>query len=529
MGSTARRDRRRTGLRTRLLALQLLIVLGIVTVAATAVVLFEDRRTQETALDTVETVALQLAAQDVVRQHVDQPDAEDAIGPVASLAQAASGVDFVVVVDPQGLRVAHPDPDEVGEPVSTDHGPILAGESFRGTEMGTLGVTLRAKEPVLRDGRVVGTVSVGILQSKIRAELLGVVADVAPWILGAAAIGTVAATWASRTVRRRIYGVEPEDVASLVQSQQAVLFSVTEGVLGVDSTGRLSLVNAEAARLLGIRQEDAGRPAADVLDPHVLGLLDSEGSAAESAQYVLSGERVLLATRREAVSAGVSRGRTLTLRDRTELEATLRELEGQRGLADALRSQTHEFANRLHVIAGYLSAGAPGAAEDYVRRISGALDPSAAHGLADPALSGLLGAQAAVAREAGVALEVDPASYTAEGWSADDDVLTVAANLLSNAIEAAGDGGTVRALIEAGTAGVRVAVEDSGPGIAPGHEARIFQRGYSSKGAEAGTGAPRGVGLALVDRIIARRGGTVEVASSTLGGARIGAAWGGAA
>lgn len=96
--------------------------------------------------------------------------------------------------------------------------------------------------------------------------------------------------------------------------------------------------------------------------------------------------------------------------------------------------------------------------------------------------------------------------------------------MLGNAIEAAGDGGTVRLLVKAGPGRLGIWVEDSGPGIDPGEVDQIFRRGVSSK---ADTG--RGIGLALVDRVIRRRAGSVSVDTGELGGALFAVEWNGVA
>ncbi|MGX5772416.1 ATP-binding protein [Microbacterium trichothecenolyticum] len=66
-----------------------------------------------------------------------------------------------------------------------------------------------------------------------------------------------------------------------------------------------------------------------------------------------------------------------------------------------------------------------------------------------------------------------------------------------------------------------VAVDDSGPGVPEDERARIFVEGVSSK-APAGARGPhrRGIGLALVRRVVRRRRGDVSVTDSPLGGAR---------
>lgn len=516
MNAANQRPRRR--LRLRLAGLQVAIVLGLVLAVAAVVMAFEDQRIQDAAYERVRTVALEVADEPDVIDALNTDDAAATIAPLARLAQETSGVDYVVVVGLDDIRVSHPDPERIGEPVSTDHSLIREGQSFRGVERGTLGVTLRVKEPIYDGEEIVGTISVGILQSEVRADLAAVVLGFAPWILGAAGAGTLVSLAAARSIRRRIFGVEPDEVAALLQSQNALLYSVRDGVVGVDETGVITLLNAEAARLLGLGDDAVGRDAAEVLDP-LLGPLHDD----DVARQVLVGERVLVVSRRTAFDSvrGSAVGYTLTLQDRTVLEATLRELAGQRGLADALRSQTHEFANRLHVLSGYLSVGAHAEAAEYIRRIAGPAEATAAV-VSEPGVSGVLAANAAVAREHGVEFRADPGSHTEPGWTADDDLLTVLSNLLSNAIEAAGDGGRVEVHVDAGVRGVSLRVGDSGPGIADENVADIFARGVTTKDE---ADAPHGIGLALVDRIVTRRRGEIEVGRSHLGGAEFAVAW----
>ncbi|MDR4531970.1 ATP-binding protein [Glutamicibacter sp. PS] len=508
---------RRRRLRLQLAGLQVLIVLAVVLAVAVIVMLEEDHRVQEQAYGRASTVATNVANEPEVIEALNTKDAVSVIAPIAQLAREVSGVDYVVVVGLDNIRVSHPDLERIGQPVSTDHSLVRQGETFLGVESGTLGPTLRVKQPIYDGEKIIGTISVGILQSEVRAQLNGIVAGFAPWILGAAGLGTLLSLSAARAIRRRIFGVEPEEVSGLLQSQNALLYAVSDGVLGVGPAGRITLCNGEAETLLGLRDAVVGEPAEEVLDP-LLGPMPEEGS-----RQVLVGERVLVVSRRNAVAGAGQQdaGYTLTLRDRTALEASLRELAGQRGLADALRAQTHEFANRLHVLSGYLSVGAHEKAQEYIARIAGPLDRGVAE-LPDPGLAGVLSANAAVAREAGVSVELASESAVAEGATADEDLLTVLGNLLSNAIEAAGDGGRVRVLVQLEHGQLRLVVEDSGPGVSPDQVDRIFKRGVSSKDQSE---QAHGIGLALVQRIVGRRGGRIEVTESSLGGAQFAARW----
>jgi signal transduction histidine kinase len=95
----------------------------------------------------------------------------------------------------------------------------------------------------------------------------------------------------------------------------------------------------------------------------------------------------------------------------------------------------------------------------------------------------------------------------------------VVANLVENA-ESHG-GGVVRVTVEPGASGVRLAVEDSGPGVPAEERQRIFERfsrgrAASRRDAAAGTG----LGLSLVSEHVRLHGGRVWVEDRPGGGAR---------
>jgi len=91
----------------------------------------------------------------------------------------------------------------------------------------------------------------------------------------------------------------------------------------------------------------------------------------------------------------------------------------------------------------------------------------------------------------------------------------VVANLVTNA-ETHGRG-CLGVLVAVSGAGLRIIVDDAGPGIPPDRRDRIFER-FARDGAPAGQGV--GLGLAIVDRHVRWLGGTVRVGDRPGGGAR---------
>jgi two-component system CitB family sensor kinase len=129
----------------------------------------------------------------------------------------------------------------------------------------------------------------------------------------------------------------------------------------------------------------------------------------------------------------------------------------------------------------------------------------------DPAVAALLIAKTSLAVERGVDLRIAAdSSLPRLDPEASTDVGTVLGNLVDNAVDASVSvgGRSVEVALSLDGDVVRVAVADTGPGVPPDEVGRIFRRGWSSK---APTSEGRGVGLALVQVVCERRGGSVGV------------------
>jgi two-component system CitB family sensor kinase len=277
----------------------------------------------------------------------------------------------------------------------------------------------------------------------------------------------------------------------------------------------VTLLNDEAKRLLSLDDAALGRRLVDVVpEGHVREVL--AGNVAAPDQVVLVDDRVLVANRMPVTVRGRAVGAVVTLRDRTELEELLRELNDVRSLADALRAQEHEFSHRLHVLAGLLELGRNDEAVRYVNHSSlvhQALVASIVDAIGEPTIVALLLGKAAVASERGIELRVGDETRLPEDYPHARELVTVVGNLVDNALDSVAStvgGGWIEVTIRDEEEGVLVQVRDSGPGVDPQIVGEIFRDGFTTKVAT-GTGR-RGLGLALVSQTVRRRtGGYVEV------------------
>ncbi len=508
-------------LRFQLAGLQLAVVFSLVLVAAVVAsgIAASGKRAAEE--NRIAGIARAVAGMPIVIAGLRPGADAGQVVEMARLIENAAKLDFVVLVDLAGIRVSHPEDGKLGLPASSDHTAVQQGQEFIGVEEGSRGLTFRAKVPVYDGTEIVGSVSVGILESELREQLQPGLSVVLIWVAFAVGFGTLAAVLVTRLVWRRTYGQEPAEILRLLRSHDAMMTDVHEGVIAVDDGMRIVLANREARRLLGLTAPQAleGRVAGEVLPAELNAFIAA--SAGERKQSLLRvGRRTLLAGTDGTLLQGRPAGRLLTLQDRTELRDALGELEEQRELSQALRSRTHEFANRLHVIAGLLDLGQVPRAAEYLDGLIGprGIEAEVPDAVQAPALTALLRVKSAIADRLGVLVLIAPDSSVSV--DVDDESMTVLANLITNAVEAAGEGGTVEVAVSDAGGDLVWQVSDDGPGILPQQRRGIFDYGVSSKPA----GSPeesRGVGLCLVQGIVTRRNGSMEVADGPMGGALI--------
>src|SRR5213079_1959926 len=319
-----------------------------------------------------------------------------------------------------------------------------AGREFVGVQTGTLGRSVRAKTPVYgRGGAVIGLVSVGVLESAVTAKLLSDLPVILiPPLLGLG-LGILGSLLLARRIKRQTFGLEPREIATLLEQREAMLHGIREGAIATDNRGRVTLVNDEARRLLSLDGEVVGRDLTEIVPPgHVREVM--AGNVDDPDQVVLVNDHVLVVNRMPVSVRGKAIGAVVTLRDRTELEALLRELNDVQSLADALRAQEHEFAHKLHVVAGLIEVGRHDEAVGFIKQSSlvhQALVASIIDSVADPILVGLLLGKAAVASERGVELRVGPETRLPEDVPNVRELVTVVANLVDNALDSVAEAG----------------------------------------------------------------------------------------
>ena len=171
--------------------------------------------------------------------------------------------------------------------------------------------------------------------------------------------------------------------------------------------------------------------------------------------------------------------------------------------------------NKLHAVSGLIELGRIEEAVGLISRtalVHQELVDRIRERIGDPTLAALLLAKASVASERGVELRLAGDARLSADAADPQDLVTVVGNLVDNAIDAAAGtpGGWAEFAVAESAEVVTIRVRDSGPGVSPANLEEIWREGFTTKRGV----AHHGLGLALVQRVAERRGGSVRASGA---------------
>ncbi len=359
----------------------------------------------------------------------------------------------------------------------------------------------RSRAQAGRDAAIAGISPPGLWEL-IRLDLRSML-GIASLMLGVAIAGNALVSW---RVRRATRGIGTQALARMLDFYEGVLRAAREGLILLDADGRVQLLNDEARRLLGLRSVVPGTPVEELHLGATLSELLAAGRTAYDELH-LGAEGVVVVNQQPARS-----GRIVTLRDHTQLQRLLGELDAVRSLAESLQAQNHEASNRLHTVVSLIEIGKPERAREFAvseLQFAQAMTDRVVGTVGDPVLASLLLAKLSQAQERGVVLTLELGHEALNTRLPAQDVVTVVGNLLDNAIEAARGGPAPRRVeLRAGTTpdAIDLIVTNTGAELGAVELAHMFDRGWTTK-AEPG----HGLGLVLVRSTVERWQGTLMV------------------
>lgn len=471
-------------------------------------------------------IARTMAQYEEIKNNVGRPGGAAKIQPLAERTRLATGVEYIVVVDMEGIRYSHPVEDRIGKKFSgTDLGPALANNEYVSRAEGVLGPSVRAFVPVKVDEgtRQVGVVIVGILTPTIGSILRTINIQLYYSLAAGLIIGLLGSLYLAKKIKSAMFSLEPEEIARLLEERVAIFQAIGEGVIAVDNNSRITIANNEALRIIGKSSEEIiGRHIKEIIPNSRLPEVIETGQAQKNFEMFLN-DTVILVNRVPIIYKGEIIGAVSTFQDKTEVKRLAEELTGVKAFAEALRVQNHEYMNKLHTIAGLIQLEKYEQALDYIfdfseeqQEITRLLTDS----IFDSSIAGLLLGKYSRAKELRVKFEIDPNTRLREIPPSLEagDLVVIIGNLIENAFDAVRckepDRRKVYFSMFDNPDCLYISVRDMGPGVPVEKRQKIFEYGFTTKGS-----GGRGLGLYLVKKYTDLAGGTISLKCPEKGGA----------
>ncbi len=424
-------------------------------------------------------------------------------------------LEYITIADTDSIRLYHVDPDFIGLPFEGgDEQRALDGECYLSDATpNNFQPQHRAFHPIRNSaGEVVGFVMASAtFQSidRLRGEIFATYTQLLLILLLCTAIfGSALAVYLGQHLR----GVKPEDLIRMYLTQNDILNALDEGLVSFDKTGKVRLVNAAAARILG-RREDLlmGKQVDDLLRDE-----NGQSLRGRSGPGLQSNHPNVLVRPVQLPNANLWAREVLILADKSEIRRYAEELGGTRHMISSLRANTHEFLNKLQVISGLLQMGRTEDAQRYIGDIAAAhehITGPVMQLIRNTSVAALVLGKAGNMRELDINFVLMSNSVLPERsqFLSTSELVTVVGNLMENAIEAANaiPADELRVVVLQLTEdekGLLIMVSDTGSGINENVLPHIFEPGFSTKAAKG-----RGVGMGRIKEIVDSHGGTIDV------------------
>ncbi|MEH7155176.1 DcuS/MalK family sensor histidine kinase [Neobacillus drentensis] len=499
----------------------LLVCIVVVMALFVTEILITNRISQETKKSQAEKatdIARIVAQSPLVITGLQNKKNEKNIQTYANGIKQSTHVEFIVVMDMYGIRKSHPNPTLLGlHFVGGDEGPVLKGKEHISTAKGTLGLSLRSFVPVFdENNKQIGAVAVGISLEKVNQAieqsrkiiLIGVGVGILVGVLGALIL--------ARKIKNILFGLEPSEMAKLLEERSAMLQSTKEGILAVDQSGITTLVNNEGIRLLlkaGIYGSFIGKKVDNYLPNSKLAAVLATGESQFDQEQEVN-HITILTNRVPVIVNGKIVGAIATFREKTEIKELAEQLTGVKLYAEALRTQAHEFMNKLHVISGLIHMKEYQRVSSYITKVVDHQKSEVEFVVSrfkDPVLAGFILGKLSFARENGCEMIIDGEGYLPEPLQQEvtHEVVTILGNLIDNALDAVADRPLKKVTLRFDYFDEILVLEvhDTGPGMDEEVKNSVCVKGYSTKGEN------RGIGLFLVQRSLETLKGQLEIHS----------------
>lgn len=449
-------------------------------------------------------------------KNINQPQISD----IFSRRNELSDADYIVIADRQGLRLYHPNPDYIGEKITSgdNYDALVLGRSYVSVKKGQSGLSIRGKTPVIAGNKIIGVVSVGYLVSKLSDRIF----EYSLPILSGIVIATILTIWGaynfSNHMKKQMFNMEPKEIAQSLQIKTSIMQTMYEGIIATKNNGTILNINRSAIEMLGITKDPShltGRSIQEFVTPagFFMPCKENENIPDVNDELMTCNGETFIATRVKMSDENGVLGTVVSLRKRDNITTLTTQLAQVQHYLDNLRVIRHEHNNQLSTLSGLLQIGEYQKALELLESTN-----NKRQGLIDLVsqifkpriIAGLLLGKISRAEELGLTLEIDPMSALDGGdWKIkEDELCALLGNVLDNAFESSiknpGSNKIISLFINDRSQELILVVSDNGIGFEGRDPEELITRGVSSKKEEG-----HGIGLHLVSNYVAKAGGTL--------------------
>lgn len=430
--------------------------------------------------------------------------------------------EYIVVMDMNRIRYSHPAEKQLGtRSESDDLNPAFNEHYYISKAKGSIGMVIRAFVPILnQDKKQIGVVVVAYPMPTLLTIFSDYAAEISITVLLSMVFSMWGASLLASHIKKRMFGLEPEEIAQLYVERQETFNAIQDGIIAVDNEMNITIFNAKAGNILGKYDDPAhyiGHKIFDVLPDTRLPEIVENGTPIYNQELYIN-KHSILSNRIPIQVDGKNVGAVAIFKDLTEVRQLAEELTGVKAFVQALRVQTHEHKNKLHTIAGLLQLGNTEQALSYLQAHKETDDNNAQFlqsRFFHEHISGLLLSKISRGKELAIDVEIDEESYLSRfpPYLDHHDFVVLLGNLIENAFDALQDTTREDKHILVSIAEhdhvLAIMVSDNGCGMDEQVRQHIFENGFSTKATE-----NRGIGLHLIQDIIHKGNGTIEVEST---------------
>lgn len=426
---------------------------------------------------------------------------------------------LIIILDMNDNRYAHPEDSELANKCDQiEVSDVYNGETYTGSYVDTNNVkSIRAFVPIYDGDIQIGVASTGVLQSEVNQIKLEKTATIVIGFGFGLIVSLISFSWLLNRFKSELLGFAPNEMALLYAENKSIIEQLNEAVISVDERYIITTLNEKAKKMFGLDDSIIGKNAKEVIE-----FVDFK-DIVNNKKHILNKYRKikndkLLMNAFPLYLEDEIIGATAVFRSHLEVDSLLDQISGYHQMSIALRSQKHEFQNKLHVVLGLIKMKDYEKAENYIMEnvyTTNLASDYYTSRIKDDRILALFIGKEIQSKEYNAQLMLTSDSYLTKSHNPinSDDIVIVLGNLIDNSFEAYKDKDNEEKRIVVDIfedeEKIKITVIDQAGGVDENVIDKMFERGISTK-----NGDSRGTGLSLVSEIINVYSGEKNVYSS---------------